>query len=207
MILCVHGYGVGLTVKPFITAKSEQTCGFEVFLPLIEQQKCGVFDWRITKQSSILDSILHLTPLTLYYQEKKLAEQGELQGKLFQAITIQKIDTLVVHSMGCRLVLNMIKTFGLPASVKKIVFVATDVPHKATLGYVPKQVEIISVYCPWDQALPWSWMLNWYIPAGLWGFVDKRVKNTFVPYTKGWDVHHGILKQQELLESVKDLSE
>ena len=207
MILCVHGYGVGLTIKPFTTAKSRETCGFEVFLPLIQEGACTMFDWRISRPSSIVDSILHLTPLTLYFKEKKLTESGKLQYRLHQKIESDKIVTITAHSMGCRLVLNMIQNIGLPKSVKQILFVAADIPHKIDLDFVPNNITLISVFCPWDQELPWSQLLNWYIPAGLWGFKEKRVHNIFVPYFKGWDLHHGILKQQELFNTATHLSE
>lgn len=202
MIAYIHGYGVGLAMPPFTSASDTLTMGFEIMKDRIVSGEVEVFDWAERVQSSLLKSLLTMQPLQLYIREKGKISQLVIQEQLFEWLEQKQPRVIITHSLGARLLLDTFANLGSIRSVKKIIFVAPDIPFDHNLSMVPESIAIQVIHCLWDQALPWSWVINRAKPAGLFGHVSPRVINHFVPYRKGWNFHAGILSQKDWLVRV-----
>ncbi len=196
-ILLIHGYGVRATY-PIIRPKEDKYLGFGGFSNLLEAGNTHLFVWGCAVKYSFLDMLNPFKYLQLYNQEKKLACSKDILQQLHNQIQSQNIQTIVCHSMGGYLVQQYLDSFDLPNSVKKIIIVQADISRMSRFN-TPNNVSVINLYCPWDQALWESVVVNRYIPAGLFGLTSSTISNTFFPLYKDINLHESSIKDKNIL--------
>lgn len=198
--LLVHGYATKLRASVFRKPLAEHE-GFTGLQNEIKNGKIDVFHWGIDQSLSFFESLNPFSYLKLYRNEERLAESRELQQKLFETIESSGTERVVCHSMGCRLLLNTIKSFGLPPSVRSIVFLQADADAGATLE-LPKAVSIKNYYCAWDQSLIASSILHRNLRVGMRQWKHANVSNHFYPLLRPINLHTSQLRNRKFLKSI-----
>ncbi len=110
---------------------------FEAFANEIDSGEAELFRWGILSNLKFYN-IFGL--LNLYFREKKLAQDLQLQAQLIKQIQESKASIIVCHSMGCQLLYNTVTNFGLEQvqSVKQIYFVQADCGRKDVKNFLTK---------------------------------------------------------------------
>jgi hypothetical protein len=192
--LLIHGYATKLHASIFRKPLPEHE-GFIGLQNEIKNGEIDVFHWGIDRPLSFVQSINPFSYLTLYRDEERLAESLELQQKLFTMITSSGTKRIICHSMGCRLLLNMINAIGLPSSVRSIVFLQADIDADSELP-TPISYSLENFFCPWDPSLITSSMLHWNLRVGLRAWKHKNVKNSFFPLLRPINLHISPLRNR-----------
>jgi hypothetical protein len=195
--LLIHGYGVRATY-PLIRPQADKNLGFGAFEELIATGKAQLFVWGKETNYSLLDTINPFKYLQLYKEEKIIASAKSLLQSLHNYIQTHNISTIVTHSMGGYLLQQYLGMFDLPSSVTTIIIVQADIARNAQFN-IPQNVQGSNLFCPWDQALWESVVVNRYIPAGLFGANSKNIKNIFFPLYKDINLHESSIKDTNIL--------
>jgi hypothetical protein len=191
-IFLIHGYGTGITNSVFGREFSfGQDRGFGAFNSAVEAGQAYAIDWSIKQTIGLFGSINPLSQLSLYFRERNLARRKETHLKLKNELYVQNPETIICHSMGTFLLLNMLSHHDLPASVKHLVFVQADIGFLRSLPTnVSPEIRVTNYFCPWDQALWSSTLLNLNPRAGLFGLTKKgRIINKFWPLYRKLNLH------------------
>jgi hypothetical protein len=209
--LLIHGYGVGAQYLKFHLAEGANA-GFGAFDKLITEKRAGVFRWDIPRYYGYKTVFNPLNHLSLYNQERIKATTTKLHTELTKMILKNKPETIVCHSMGCHLLMSYLKFNTLPASVKKIVLIQADIPNDSTLPATirsqieNKKLEIINLYCPWDQALLITLPLHFKLKAGLTGYKNPLAQNIFFPLYKRSNLHTSSINDSNLIGLLEKVS-
>jgi hypothetical protein len=208
MIGLVHGFGVGIDMKPWAQAKGVLG-GFDAFESLFAQKKAVIFDWRTTNTLQWHQFIGKKSLLAHYQAEKKIAKSTAVQIELAEFLRANHITTVVAHSLGCQLLLDTFSEYGLIDTIQKIVLVQGDFPAKHQV-FLPnevtlieralaKKIQIINTFCPWDEALIFSEQFQKSRRAGQSGWLQPGIDNCFLPLKPWKQGHHTVLADTVLL--------
>lgn len=207
--LLIHGYGVGASYLNFHQAESEDA-GFGAFDELIMEKKAKVFRWDIPKYFGYKTFFNPFNHLKLYNEEWTKSQSILVHIELSKTIENYLPTTIVCHSMGALLITSFLKNNQLPNCVKNIVIVQGDVPYNTS---VPQNIEslikhkklnIINLYCPWDQALLTSLPLNFELNVGLVGYKNPLIQNIFFPLYKKANLHTSSINDKNLIKLLKN---
>jgi len=213
MIGLVHGFGVGIDMKPWAQHKNALG-GFDAFESLFMQKKAVIFDWR-TKNNLKWHQVIGKQSLLAHYKaELAIAKDPKLYQSLYLFLVTNDVTTVVAHSLGCQLLLDMCAEYGLPPDISKIVLVQGDfntrhqvfLPDNTLLSdlAVQQKIQIINTFCPWDEALIFSETLQKSTRAGQGGWLQPGVDNRFLPL-KPWKLgHHTVLAEAVLLDVISE---
>ena len=172
--LLIHGYGVGLQYSFFKQAEGVNA-GFGAFDELIEQKQASVFRWDIPRKLNLFESINPIINLRHYRKEVTKAQDKATHQALEQELDTQQPEIIVCHSTGSLLLYSYLQEYILPQSVKRIVFIQSNIPRTmSTPQYLEnalnnKSITMINMYCCWDQALCSLVLLEGSISLGLCG--------------------------------------
>lgn len=203
--LLIHGYAADLTAWKFRQAFGEHA-GFVAFDETIASAEATIFRWGIKRTLTLAQSINPFSYLKLYRDEEKLAESSALQQDLLWHIEKHGIERIICHSLGCRLLLGTMNSANLPSSVKSIVFLQADFPSQTRMDHpdTANSVEIKNYHCFWDQSLLASSILHGNLRAGLVGWKQSNIKNTFYPLLKAINLHTSPMRDRELAKKLLD---
>ncbi len=182
-------------LKPDELVKAQEVNGgFYSFDKEIRNGEIGLFLWHDNYPESF--KVNPLSPLLAYANDRKRVSTSTLQHDLIEALAIAQPRVIVTHSKGCQLVLESFARFGLPLSVKKVVFMQSDADLSDDLAKLADTVELINLYAKDDATLWSSVVLNGgKIRAGLMPSKQSGVINK--PYSsKG--IHISTLKDPEI---------
>ncbi len=198
--LLIHGYAANVTAWKFRKPLGKHA-GFVAFNEFIVGINIDVFRWGIDRELSLLQSLNPFEYLKLYRDEETLSDSIELAQKLFTTIESGSINKIIAHSVGCRLVLSMITSIGLPQCVTSITFLQADIAITAETG-IKNNFPITNYFCPWDQSLIASSIMHLQFRAGLIGLQYSSVNNIFYPLLKPINLHTSPLRDKKLAKKL-----
>lgn len=203
--LLIHGYAANLTAWKLRQAFGEHA-GFAAFDEAVASAEAAVFRWGIDRTLTLAQSINPFSYLKLYRDEEKLAESAALQQGLLWYIEKHNIKRIICHSLGCRLLLGAMNGAKLPSSVKSIVFLQADFPSQNQIDHLDatNRIEIENYSCFWDQSLLASTILHGNLRAGLVGWKQSNIKNTFYPLLKAINLHTSPMRDRKLAKKLFD---
>ncbi|MEI6222213.1 MAG: hypothetical protein WCP97_05610 [bacterium] len=191
----IHGFAAGVEfsyLRPRLTA---ETC-FPAFEPLLKTGKAEIFQWGITEDLSLHQTLNIKEIQRIYRTEKAMAGSNAVQEKLEKFLHRNQPSAILCHSMGAYLLLEYMNAKGLPAFVKTIIFVQADLPRRFHLRDVACKsrlqkgsLQMYNYFCPWDQALWTSVFQNKNSSAGLQGALVPQVENCFFPLYTSLNLH------------------
>jgi hypothetical protein len=192
--LLIHGYGIGLQYS-FLKSAEGENAGFGAFDDLIEAGEAKVFRWEMSRKLNFWETINVKTSIKQYNAEMLKIENQEVYDSLQKELKLTQPEVIVCHSAGSSLLFKYLTKHILPSSVKKIIFIQSNIPQNTVFpDYLQeklqqKKIKLINLYCYWDQAL-WSLVfIGGQISIGLLGSKNKYVKNIFFPLYKGVNLH------------------
>lgn len=198
--LLVHGYATKLHASIFRAPLTNHE-GFVALNSEIESGAVEVLHWGIDRSLSFFESLNPFSYLRLYRDEELLVESRELQQSLFAKLSSSGTERIICHSMGCRLLLNTTKIFGLPPSVQSIVFLQADVDADTPLE-LPKEVSIKNYHCFWDQSLIASSILHRNLRIGMRPWKHDGVSNRFFPLLRPINLHTSQLRDRRCFDTI-----
>jgi hypothetical protein len=174
--------------------KQQRNGGFYSFDQEIEDGKVGVFLWHEIYHKSM--KLNPLAPLIAYKQDRDKVTNESLQKNLFDFLEYTKPRVMVAHSKGCQLINLTFLKYGLPESIKIIVFMQSDDNYYSDLSKLATQCNLINLYSNDDATLWTSVLINkGLIRAGLKPILDKNVENKLY---KSKGIHIKSLKDQDI---------
>ncbi|MEK7632976.1 MAG: hypothetical protein AAB473_04260 [Patescibacteria group bacterium] len=204
-VVLIHGYAAGLKASVFRKPFGEHSG----FVALDAEVKSGIakcFRWSKNISLTIGECPNPLKYFRLYRDEELLAESSTTQSALREFLDRSDTTTIICHSLGCRLMIGTMNTYGIPESVTKIIFLQGDVPTSATItnsairDRIANRTLIIKNYfCPWDQSLLTSAILHRTNRIGLMGWNEPGVTNVFYPLLKPMNLHTSPMRDREFL--------
>jgi len=200
-IALIHGYAVRLT-SPVVRRGFGETAGFMAFAQDVSSGAAAVFRWGLSKEvpwPALLDPVAQHC---FYRDELTAALSSDTQVRLREFLEREKPSVIVVHSMGATLLHAYARAHSLPASVRFVVMVQSDLPWSADLGVFP---DVYNLYCPWDPTLIASSLLSWRRRAGLGPVPGNGVKNYLLPAYRLPNLHTSALRDRRLREIVMQL--
>lgn len=208
--LLIHGYGVGATYLDFHQAEGKNA-GFGAFDKLIREQRAVIFRWDVPRYFGYKTIFNPLNHLALYDEEWTKAQLPETHKRLLQMIEKYQPKTIVCHSMGALLMISFLKNNSLPKFVQNIVLVQSDIPSDTPIPQNiqtlirDKKLNIINLYCPWDQALLTTLPLQFKLKVGLTGYKNLLVQNIFFPLYKKLNLHTSSINDKNLIKLIEKL--
>ena len=183
----------------------DDDAGFNAFRGEIIRGDVKIFRWGIRRYVPFRDLIQVLPVLRLYREEERRALSKEWQEKLYQFLYESQIETVICHSLGSRFLFDMINTLGLPKNVRKIIFVQADIDQKqriqdtSVLKRINQQdLVLMNIYCPWDQSLLASSLLQRKTRFGMRKVHHSSIQNLFLPLTTFPNLHTSSMKSERL---------
>lgn len=201
-IVLIHGYGVGLSTKKNSLSLD---LGFTAFYNKLISKDVALFSWYQEESHSLLSFLNPRFHYQTYIKEKAAAKSPAILNTLKQFLEKEHPSVIVCHSLGAYLFLEYLKQFSEISSIKKVVFVQADIANSTKIPTGTHNIEFINVFCPWDPALISSWILHDYRPAGLTGWHQPGVHNTFVPLFGHWNLHNSSIMQKQFAQFVASL--
>jgi hypothetical protein len=206
--LLIHGYGIGLQYS-FLKSAEGENAGFGAFDDLIEAGEAKVFRWEMSRKLNFWETINVKTSIKQYNDEMLKIENQEVYDSLQKELTLTQPEAIVCHSAGGFLLLRYLTNHILPSSVKKIVFIQSNIPQDMVFpDYLQKklqqkEIKLINLYCYWDQAL-WSLVIiGRQISIGLLGSNNTYVKNIFFPLYKGVNLHTSSINDTKIFPFIE----
>lgn len=194
-IILIHGYGIGLNAPPFCKSYG-QNVGFEAFDEDIRNKTAIPFRWTLEKTMPFPESLNIFEHINFYNQEKRLTRNANIHYQLDQLLHQENPDLILCHSLGSVLFLNYAQNYQFPSTIKHLIFVQADLSHKTTQFSAQikemqnnNQLKITNYYCPYDQALLVTPILDGYIPAGLVGISYPKINNILFPLYGRTNLH------------------
>jgi hypothetical protein len=189
----IHGYGKALDL---FEQDVTENGGFYIFDEEIAKGSAYVHHWAEKIERRRYSALNPITQLRLYHLERSKTERSQEHERLFQSFLEKQPSIIITHSSGARLLLNYLKTYKLPDSVKKIILVQADISQTEWESCrLPTQVEWRNYWCWWDQALITSMILNQYIPMGL--FTRDHICSQFYPLRMLPNPHQDIWRDKK----------
>lgn len=208
--LLIHGYGIGASYLNFHQAEGI-SAGFGSFDKLIYQKKVVVFRWDIQRYFGYKTFFNPLNHLALYSEERAKAQSPETHEHLLQIIEKYQPKTIICHSMGALLIISFLKNNLLSKCVQNIVLIQGDIPSDASIPQNiqtlirDKKLNIINLYCPWDQALLTTLPLHFKFKIGLIRYKNPLVQNIFFPLYKRVNLHTSSINDKNLIKLIEKL--
>ena len=197
-IALIHGYA-GQTRMSIFRPPLDQTGGFSAFKTLVQKQQAFAFPWGESVQLSLLASLWPFSYQKIYQTEAQQIVQSELQQRLFQFLDEHEVTTVIAHSLGCRFIYETAKHIGLPGSVKRVIWVQSDVDVSVPIDDVFP--ELINVWCPWDPTLLCSVVIHQlHMRAGLVPVLGAQ--NVFHPLWRVSNLHTSSQRDAFLLKLI-----
>ncbi|MFA6018226.1 MAG: alpha/beta hydrolase [Patescibacteria group bacterium] len=207
-ILLIHGYATKLKASIFKSPYSDDE-GFTAFHNSIDSGEIDVFHWGIPRSLSFIQALNPFSYLSLYQEEELRTKSSEIQQKLFNTIESSKIEKVICHSMGCRLLLQTINAIGLPGSVQSIIFLQADIDGNATISnsnianrLSQKTLTLKNFHCFWDPTLLISSLLHKNIRIGLRSWNQPNIKNQLFPLLRLPNLHMNPLRNKQTVEKI-----
>ncbi|MEY4722895.1 MAG: hypothetical protein RLZZ324_408, partial [Candidatus Parcubacteria bacterium] len=179
-IALIHGYAVGLTagkIRPGLGASA----GFFAFDGDVRDGTASVFRWGLERDVRPWNLCNPAFILRYYFTERAMAVAARTHADLRAYLERGRPTVIVAHSMGTLLLRSYAKSNPLPASVRAIVFVQSDL---AWDDDVDMGVPITNAYCPWDPTLLASSITHLKLRAGLRPMRSAKVTNVMLPLRK-----------------------
>lgn len=206
--LLIHGYGIGLQYS-FLKSAEGENAGFGAFDDLIEAGDAKVFHWEMSRKLNFWETINVKTSIKQYNVEMLKIENQEVYNSLQKELELTRPEAIVCHSAGGFLLLRYLTNHKLPSSVKKIVFIQSNIPQNMVFpDYLQeklqqKKIKLLNLYCYWDQAL-WSLVIiGRQISIGLLGSKNTYVKNIFFPLYKGVNLHTSSINDTKIFPFIE----
>lgn len=207
-LILVHGYGMALQI-PGLRSHRGITAGFQIFKPDILDGTAKVFNWSIDATIPRNQAIKPNTYRQHYLAERKKATSQEVHQDLIELIEQEAATTILCHSLGCQLLINTINIFGLPTSVRQIIFSQADIDQNEKITNPDvcarlknKTLQLTNYYCPWDITLIASAIHHRHSRAGLTGLNDPLTINKFNALTKLPNLHMSALRSEKFRQQV-----
>lgn len=207
-IALIHGYAVDMEMGVF-RRRLGRDAGFGAFRRLLDSGDAVMFRWGEHMRFGSIHYINPFAHLRVYNAEKNKAASDKLFAQFGDFLERERPDTLVCHSMGSYLLINYINKHGLPAHVRKVVFVQGDIPAGTIISNADitrrlenKELNIYNYHCWWDITLISSMMLNGYVPLGLTKSRLKHIHNRFFPLYKTINLHQSSMNDDKLIELI-----
>lgn len=195
----IHGYGKALDLFESVIPANG---GFDIFDEEIALGEAYVHHWAEQIERRRLTAWSPLTQLKLYYQERIKTQSPAEHERLYQVLTDGEPKVIITHSSGARLLMNYLKSYSLPESVKKVILVQADIsPKEWQECNLPPEVAYKNFWCWWDQALISSMILNRYIPWGLYS--NDRTYSQFYALRMLPNPHQDIWRDRKFKEIIK----
>ncbi|HPF94935.1 MAG: hypothetical protein KC582_04560 [Candidatus Magasanikbacteria bacterium] len=203
-IALIPGFATEATFSVFRSAMPADA-GFTAFKNGVDRGEVKVFRWGIERYFSLSQIMMGLPLLALYREEEQRILELERLQQLYSFLEDNVIETIVCHSLGCRYVLEMMNTLGIPETVKNIYFVQADIEHekrvkhdlvidRLTLG----TLSLTNIYCPWDQSLMASSLLQRKSRYGMRKILHSPIKNVLIPLKTLPNLHTCSMKSETL---------
>lgn len=177
-----------------------ETGGFYAFRQQIKNNEAVSFSWGDQQELNFIQSLNPFSYLSIYKSEERMVEGVELQHRLYQFLVDQHATTVIAHSLGCRLIFETAKQFGLPPNVRRVIWVQSVMKnHDSVKEVFP---ELINIWCPWDPTLLSAmFFINSSLRSGLVPIQDA--KNLFLPLWRLPNLHTSSQKDSRLCDLVK----
>ena len=197
-LLLIHGYAVQL--QTWFRRKKNTYADFNIFGSEIRRGVVKLFWWSAPYSISFLKTFWLGSYFKLYWDERKRASSIAVLEKLHQYLLAESTEVIACHSMGCFLLLNYVKKFGLPKSVRKVVFIQSDCNKKDVLdsGILNSTIEFVNVYQPFDISLWVSSLVHGSIRLGLTQLTLPKVTNHYLLSLKDKNLHIAALSDPRL---------
>ncbi len=206
--ILIHGYATELRASIF-RKPCGGDAGFAGLRHEIQNGSVEVFHWGTPMNLSFIESLDLRRYLQLYRTEEATAESLITQSTLREYLDNSNPQTVICHSLGCRLLLNTMNAHGIPESITKIVFLQGDVSTTATITnsdirhrIISKSLIIENYFCPWDPSLIASMILHGERRIGLMSWNQPGIRNIFSPLLKPINLHTSQLRNRKFLHNV-----
>ncbi len=213
-IVLIHGYGTGLDgliMKP----EAIDNGGFLVMQDRIDSGEVILYDWRINKKLSILESLNPIENIKLYQDDVELALSESNLLKLYNFLDLYNPSVIICHSLGCRMLLSLLDKYMPNSNLGRIILMQGDFDssrHIPDSLLKKNEVLIENYYCYWDQALFSSSIINYHLRAGQVGWRQKnptrvkdRIQNKFFPLIKLPNLHSACIRDKRVFEKLVKL--
>lgn len=201
-IVLIPGFGTGLNSK--ILKERYNNGGFFVFDDLITAHKAVVFKWTDIFDLGWKESLNVPLWIQYYWLDRERVTKREVLDQLGDFLDKHKPETIVAHSLGTELLWDCLKYHPLPPSVKKVVFVQSDLVHEVdanhplALAAQHKKIEFSNVFSPADPNLLLSSILHTKPRAGLFGLDLAGCNNILLPWLGDLNIHSAPLSHEWL---------
>ncbi len=196
-LLLIPGFATDLRI-PFLRRTRPVDGGFSAFRREVGQGRADVFRWGIA-ESVPLSRAFSLRPyLQLYQRERARADMPDVAERLWQKMEQMKPATVFCHSMGARVLLNAARRYGLPPSVKRIVFVQADMPMDEPKPKAFAACRVQNLFCPWDPLLAVSALAHHVWRAGQRGWDVEGVENLPFALLRPFNLHTASIRSPRL---------
>jgi hypothetical protein len=210
-IVLVHGYGYGSkVVDPLL--EQYVFLGFEAFQYLIDQKRALLFDWSFPRELSLKEVSNPVFQYRIYREDLNRAYADSTQRALTNLLEKERPRVVVCHSMGAQVFMEQVKRAILPQTVEHVVFVQADLPRHFrpedsdfSRRVEEKQIWWYNYYCPWDNALLASTLLNRSLPKGLVGSNYPYIANVFFPLRRGPNFHTSSIRDARLAQEIEGM--
>ena len=210
-IVLIHGYGTGLD-GVFMKPEAIDNGGFLVMQDKIDQGQAILYDWRINKKLSVIDSLNPIENIKLYQDEVKLAMSKHNLLRLYNFLDLYNPSIIICHSLGCRMLLSHIELYPLNSNLERIILMQGDFNSNRDIpeSLIKKpNIALENYYCYWDQALLSSGIINHYLRAGQVGWhpknqtgIKNRIQNKFFPLIKPPNLHSACIRDKRLFDKL-----
>ncbi len=177
----------------------DETAGFSGLRTLVQGGQAISFPWGLKKDLSFFAALNPFSYRLIYQTEQQMTLKAEIQERLFEFLNQQNTTCVIGHSLGCRLIYQTLKQFGVPTTLRRIIWIQAGMDVDVSLpDFFP---ELIHFWCPWDPTLLLSTcFLHGHLRAGL--VPIKGAKNTFAPLWRFPNLHTSSQKSSDLLKWV-----
>lgn len=202
----IHGFATGVRFS-FFRDRRGSDAGFSAFRSLIATGEAKAFRWNEVIDASFWQTINPWFAWHVYRMERKKSEAKSTLEALHVFLERERPETIVCHSLGCRLWLAYVRQFGWPEYVRTVAFVQADLPTKFLTEMpasfsLPNDAQWFNFHCFWDPSLFASSIANFAVRAGQKAVDDPRITNVFFPLVKLPNLHMSSIRDSRLYASL-----
>lgn len=150
--------------------------------------------------------------IILYRKEQKLIKNNKLLKDIYEKICKNKYSIIVAHSMGAKLIYNVIEKYWLPPNLKKIITIQSDlersyfITNKKVIKQInTKKFERINYYNPIDFHLMIGTLLNLKLKNWLFWSKDPNMKNIFYKIKFCFDKHNCNINNYSFIKKITEI--